>query len=301
MRSIASALAVARETIAINEARLLLRHVLGVPAAWLEAHRDDAIPSRAAEAFAALVERRACGEPVAYLIGFREFYGREFSVTPAVLIPRPETELLVDLARAKAKRSAIQKVMRSGIPWDGAGDTATAAARHAPALLDLGTGSGCIAITLALELPDALVAAVDISADTLAVARANASLLGADVSFVESDWFERFGGQRFDCIVGNPPYVAAGDSHLAEGDLRFEPLAALACGDDGLDAIRCIVAAAPDYLLPGGWLLLEHGYDQAAALPPLLTAAGFDSIEQHQDLAGIVRVSGGRWPGNRQA
>ncbi len=296
MDSIATVLSGARQTIAINEARLLLRHVLGVTAAWLEAHRDDAISSRAAEAFAALVERRACGEPVAYLIGFREFYGREFSVTPAVLIPRPETELLVDLARAKVKRCAIQKV--------GAGDTALAAETRTAKLLDLGTGSGCVAITLALELPEALVAAADISADTLAVARANASLLSADVSFVESDWFERFDGQRFDCIVGNPPYVAAGDSHLGEGDLRFEPPAALVCGPhdtSGLDAIRRIVAAAPDYLLPGGWLLLEHGYDQAEALPPLLAAAGFEAIEQHKDLAGIVRVSGGRWPGTRHA
>ena len=273
MSSIAAALAGARASIAINEARLLLRHVLGVEAAWLEAHRDDKLSWRAQEAFAALVERRACGEPVAYLMGFREFYGREFSVTPAVLIPRPETELLVDLARAKVGhcRSAT--------------------------LLDLGTGSGCVAISLALELPDALVAGADIASETLAVARANASLLGADVSFVESDWFERFSEQRFDCIVGNPPYVAAGDVHLTAGDLRFEPPAALVCGPhdtSGLDAIRHIIAEAPHYLAPGGWLFLEHGHDQADALLELLTQRGFAAIEQHRDLAGIVRVSGGR-------
>lgn len=270
MNSIAGALAAARLSIPVAEARLLLRHVLGTGAAWLEAHRDDLLPRVAAEAFAGLVERRACGEPVAYLLGFREFYGREFSVTPDVLIPRPETELLVDIARARV----------------GARGTAN--------MLDLGTGSGCVAITLALEILGARVAAADFSSAALAVARANATLLGAEVAFVESDWFTGFGGRRFDLIVANPPYVAAGDPHLNEGDLRFEPPAALACGADGLDAIRRIVADAPRHLVPGGWLLLEHGYDQAAALRELLAAAGFADIEQHRDLAGIDRVSGGR-------
>jgi release factor glutamine methyltransferase len=273
VNSIAGALAAARLAIPIAEARLLLRHVLDANAAWLEAHRDDLLPRSAAEAFAALVERRAAGEPVAYLLGFREFYGREFSVTPDVLIPRPETELLVELAREK-----VGKV--------GAGETAN--------IIDLGTGSGCVAITLALEIPRARVAAADFSPAALAVARANATLLGANVSFVESDWFERFAGQRFDCIVGNPPYVAAGDLHLGEGDLRFEPPSALACGADGLDAIRRIIADASRHLEAGGWLLLEHGYDQAAAMRELLAAGGFVDIEQHRDLAGIVRVSGGR-------
>ncbi|MDP2794203.1 MAG: peptide chain release factor N(5)-glutamine methyltransferase [Sulfurisoma sp.] len=274
MSSIAGALAAARQVIPIAEARLLLRHVLGAGAAWLEAHRDDALARADAEAFAALVERRAGGEPVAYLLGFREFHGREFSVTPDVLIPRPETELLVELAREK-----VEKV--------GAGETAN--------ILDLGTGSGCVAITLALEIPGARVAAADISAAALAVARANATLLGAEVSFVESDWFSGFAGRRFDVIVSNPPYVAAADPHLSEGDLRFEPPSALACGADGLDAIRRIVTDASRYLEAGGWLLLEHGYDQAAVLRELLAAAGFADIEQHRDLAGIVRVSGGRW------
>jgi len=281
VNSIAGALAAARQAIPIAEARLLLRHVLGANAAWLEAHRDDLLPRSAAEAFAALVERRAVGEPVAYLLGFREFYGREFSVTPDVLIPRPETELLVEIGQ--------KKVMRSGIPGDGGSATAS--------LLDLGTGSGCVAITLALELPQARVSAADISAAALAVARANATLLGAHVSFVESDWLACFAGQRFDVIVANPPYVAAGDPHLNAGDLRFEPPSALACGADGLDAIRRIIADASRHLEAGGWLLLEHGYDQAAALRELLAAAGFRDIEQHRDLAGIVRVSGGRWSG----
>jgi len=273
VNSIAGALAAARQAIPIADARLLLRHVLGAGAAWLEAHRDDLLPRSAAEAFAALVERRAGGEPVAYLLGFREFYGREFSVTPDVLIPRPETELLVEIGQKKV----------------GASDTVS--------LLDLGTGSGCVAITLALELPQARVAAADISAAALAVARANATLLGANVSFVESDWLACFGGRRFDVIVSNPPYVASGDPHLSEGDLRFEPPSALACGADGLDAIRRIIADASRHLEAGGWLLLEHGYDQADALRELLAATGFVDIEQHRDLAGIVRVSGGRWPG----
>jgi len=271
--SIAAALSRARDLIAPAEARLLLRHALGVSAAWLEAHRDDPLARPAAEAFAALVERRTAGEPVAYLLGFREFYGREFSVTPDVLIPRPETELLVDVAREKV----------------GAGGTAS--------ILDLGTGSGCVAITLALEVPAARVAAADISAAALTVAHANATLLAATVDFVASDWLAEFTGRRFDCIVANPPYVAAGDPHLAEGDLRFEPLTALACGADGLDAIRRIVADSVRHLEAGGWLFFEHGYDQAAALRELLTAAGFADIEQHHDLAGIVRVSGGRWTG----
>ncbi|RLJ62081.1 peptide chain release factor N(5)-glutamine methyltransferase [Sulfurisoma sediminicola] len=277
--TVAGALAAARQSIPIVEARLLLRHALGASAAWLEAHRDDLLPRSAAEAFAALVERRACGEPVAYLLGFREFYGREFSVTPDVLIPRPETELLVEIGQKIVGTPGV-------LPAGRAGDTAS--------LLDLGTGSGCVAITLALELPQARVSAADISAAALAVARANATLLGADVSFVESDWLACFGGRRFDLIVSNPPYVAAGDPHLSEGDLRFEPPSALACGADGLDAIRRIVADASRHLEAGGWLLLEHGYDQADAMRELLAAAGFADIEQHRDLAGIVRVSGGR-------
>ncbi|MBU0752855.1 MAG: peptide chain release factor N(5)-glutamine methyltransferase [Gammaproteobacteria bacterium] len=275
--SIAAALGRARDVIAPAEARLLLRHALGASAAWLEAHRDDPLARPDAEAFAALVERRAAGEPVAYLLGFREFYGREFSVTPDVLIPRPETELLVDVAREKLGGSGT--------------------ANSAKTLLDLGTGSGCVAITLALEVPAASVAAADISAAALAVAHANATLLAATVDFVASDWLAEFTGRRFDCIVANPPYVAAGDPHLSEGDLRFEPLTALACGADGLDAIRRIVADSVRHLEAGGWLFFEHGYDQAAALRKLLAAAGFADIEQHPDLAGIVRVSGGRWPG----
>jgi release factor glutamine methyltransferase len=190
-----------------------------------------------------------------------------------VLIPRPETELLVDIAREKV----------------GAGGTVN--------ILDLGSGSGCLAVTLALELPQARVTAVDVSPAALEVARANAARLGARVAFAASDWFAALPPARYDLIVSNPPYIAAGDPHLAQGDLRFEPAGALTDRADGLAAIRRIVAAAPAWLAPGGWLFCEHGYDQAAAAHALLVAAGYTDIEQHRDLAGIVRASGGRRPG----
>ena len=267
MTTIAAALAEARRAIPPAEARLLLGHVLGRPPAWIEAHRDEALGVVGSERFSALASRRAAGEPVAYLVGSREFYGRDFAVSPAVLIPRPETELLVDLAKAGPAPSRI---------------------------LDLGTGSGCLAITLALEMPDAEVTAVDVSPGALAVSRGNAERLGAHVRFIESDWFSAVQGERFDFIVSNPPYVADGDPHLSQGDLRFEPMTALACGRDGLDAIRHLVREAPMHLLPGGRLLFEHGYDQADAVAALLAAAGYGDIERHHDLAGIVRVSGGR-------
>jgi release factor glutamine methyltransferase len=267
MTTVAALLAEARRRIPASEARWLLGHLLGRDTAWLEAHRDDAVAIH--QEYAALVERRACGEPIAYLICMREFYGRAFAITPDVLIPRPETELLVDIAKTKV----------------GAGGTAR--------ILDLGTGSGCLAVTLALELPRARVTAVDISPAALAVACGNAQRLGAQVSFAESDWFAALPPQRFDLIVANPPYVAAGDPHLAHGDLRFEPAVALTDQADGLSAIRRIVAEAPRWLSAGGWLFFEHGWDQAAAARQLLDAAGYSEIEQNCDLAGIVRASGG--------
>jgi release factor glutamine methyltransferase len=268
-------LAAAREKLPASEARLLLGHVLARPAAWLIAHDDEVIGEDALLRFASLVARRKGGEPVAYLVGYREFYGREFGVSPEVLIPRPETELLVDI------------VLGKGV---GAGATVKSAART----LDLGTGSGCIAITLALEIPSAQVSAVDASDDALRVARKNAERLGASLRLLQSDWFESLSGESFDLIVANPPYIAEGDPHLAAGDLRHEPRQALASGVDGLDAIRRIVTAAPRHLRPGGQLWLEHGYDQANAVHELLAAAGLRDIEQHRDVAGIVRVSGGR-------
>jgi release factor glutamine methyltransferase len=271
--SITAALAEARQQIPVAEARLLLGHLLQRSTAWLEAHRDEALAPTDAGQFAALVARRAAGEPVAYLLGQREFYGRDFAVTPDVLIPRPETELLVDIAKEKV----------------GADGTVS--------ILDLGTGSGCLAVTLALELPQARVAAVDVSPAALEVARGNAARLGARVAFVASDWFAALPAATYDLIVSNPPYVAAGDPHLAQGDLRFEPAGALTDHADGLAAIRRIVADAPHWLVPGGWLFFEHGYDQAEAVRVLLEATGYTDIEQRRDLAGIVRASGGRRAG----
>ena len=270
MTTVVVALAAARAKLSASEARLLLGHVLDRPPAWLIAHDDEVLDEDALLGFASLAVRRAGGEPVAYLLGQREFFGREFDVSPAVLIPRPETELLVELAVAKV----------------GAGGTAT--------ILDMGTGSGCIAVTLALEMLQAQITAVDSSEPALRVARDNAEKHGASLRLLQSDWFAALGGECFDLIVANPPYIAAGDPHLAAGDLRHEPQGALASGADGLDSIRRIVSQAPAHLVPGGQLWLEHGYDQAEAVRGLLAAAGFADIEQHRDLAGTVRVSGGR-------
>lgn len=264
--TVGAALAAARGRVPAAEARLLLCHVLGCRATELLAHPERPLAAAAAGCFAGLLARRAAGEPIAYLLGEREFYGRTFQVTPAVLIPRPETELLVELGRQ--------------VP------------RSRPRILDLGTGSGCVAISLALELPAAEVVAVDVSAAALALAAANAARLGAEVAFVESDWFAALAG-NFDLIVANPPYIAAGDPHLTLGDLRFEPSSALACGADGLDALRRIIAAAPAHLAPEGRLWLEHGYDQGPAVAELLRQHGYREIASHRDLAGIVRISGG--------
>ncbi len=295
MTTLAAALAAARAKLPASEARLLLGRVLDRPAAWLIAHDEWVLDAAALLSFASLVARRAGGEPVAYLVGNREFFGREFAVSSAVLIPRPETELLVEIAlntgvgvgslcvpgNPLARREAESRVCR---------DRGQVTAR----ILDLGTGSGCIAITLALEAGQAQVSAVDASAAALEVARKNAERLGAQLRLLQSDWFDELAGECFDLIVANPPYIAAADPHLAAGDLRYEPPAALCSGADGLDAIRRIIAAAPAHLAPGGQLWLEHGYDQAEAVRELLAAAGLLGIEQHRDLAGIVRVSGGR-------
>jgi release factor glutamine methyltransferase len=222
-----------------------------------------------AERYRHWLERRAAGEPIAYLTGACEFYGLEFRVTPAVLIPRPETELLVDLALERLPAAGRARV------------------------LDLGTGSGCIAVTLAHLRPQLEVWAADVSPAALEVARDNARRLLAPVRFRRSDWLAGQAGERFDLILANPPYVAAHDPHLSQGDLRFEPACALVAGEDGLDDIRRIVAAAPAHLAPGGWLLFEHGYDQARRCRALLAAAGFARVASWRDLAGIERVSGG--------
>jgi len=263
-----AALAQARGRIPISEARLLLKHVLSCTTAHLEAHANDLLPAQAAARFSDLVTRRAAGEPIAYLTGVREFYGRAFAVTPAVLIPRPETELLIDLALSRLRGIAQ------------------------PRLLDLGTGSGCIAITLALELEQAEITATDLSTDALALARLNAARHGAILHCVHGDWFESLGDARYHLIVANPPYIPVDDPHLSRGDLRFEPALALRGGVNGLAAIRHIVESSAGHLVPGGGLLFEHGYDQAEAVRELLEASGYVDIQQHRDLAGILRVSG---------
>jgi release factor glutamine methyltransferase len=270
--SLGEALAAARGRIPASEARMFLREVTGCSAAQVAAYPERALSAEQAARYAGLLERRAAGEPVAYLLGEREFYGRSFRVSPAVLIPRPETELIVDLVKARV------------------------APGTAPAVLDLGTGSGALAVTLALEIPAARVTAVDLSPAALEVARGNAAALGAQLRFIESDWFAAVGMAQFDFIVSNPPYIVDDDPHLAEGDVRFEPRSALASGRSGLDDLTRIAAAAPAFLAPGGWLLMEHGYDQAEAVSALLGAAGFAAVESARDLAGIERVSLGRYP-----
>jgi len=220
--------------------------------------------------YTALFERRMNGEPIAYLLAAREFYGLDFKVTPATLIPRPETELLVELALQHIPQRGTFRV------------------------LDLGTGSGAIALSIAHARPDAGVVAVDASQDALAVARENAQRLNTgNVRLLCSDWFSALHGEHFDLIVANPPYVAANDAHLAQGDLRFEPRRALASGADGLDDIRRICAQAKAHLDPGGWLLFEHGYDQAEQVRTLLRHSGFTGVFSARDLSGIERVSGG--------
>ena len=253
-----------------REVQVLLGFALGVTRAWLTAHRDQVADSEAAARFRSLVALRAKGHPVAYLVGVKEFYGLPLRVTPDVLIPRPETEELVEVALERLPNGEARKV------------------------LDLGTGSGCIAIAIAHQRRAAQVTAVDSSSPALALARENAAALGVKVAFLQSDWFAALGGCRFDLIVANPPYVAAGDPHLQQGDLRFEPRAALAAGADGLAELRRIVGAAPKHLRPGGWLLLEHGYDQAEACRDLLLNAGFSELVFRADIAGLPRIAGGR-------
>lgn len=257
------------------DAQMLLLHALGRSPhdrAWLITHDNDPMPPDAEVRWSALVQRRLAGEPVAYLLGEKEFGGLTLQVDHRVLVPRPDTEVLVDWALA-------------ALPVPGT---------LAPHLLDLGTGSGAIALAVATRRPDAQVTATDASADALAVAQANAQRLGLPVRFAQGAWLAAVPGERFDVIASNPPYIAEGDPHLAA--LAHEPMTALTAGADGLDDIRTIVAQAPRALLPGGWLLLEHGHDQSAAVQTLLFAQGFEAVSSRKDLAGIDRCSGGRWP-----
>ena len=254
------------------DGQLLLLHALGRGSherAWLLAHDDEALPESAATTYDGLCRRRLAGEPVAYLVGEKEFFGLSLAVDARVLVPRPDTEVLVEWALELLPEGSAQGV------------------------LDLGTGSGAVALALQHERPNCTVTAVDASADALAVANANAQRLRLPVRFVHSHWMDTVPGP-FDLIVSNPPYVAEGDPHLA--DLTHEPLQALTSGQDGLDDIRQIVAQAPSCLAPGGWLLLEHGWDQAQAVQALLRSAGLEEVQSRQDLAGIARCTGGRLP-----
>ncbi|MGZ5181082.1 MAG: peptide chain release factor N(5)-glutamine methyltransferase [Ramlibacter sp.] len=270
--TIAQALAEAmRQGLARLDAQLLLLHAAGRgpgERAWLLAHDTDALAPPVADAFRELCRRRLAGEPVAYLVGRKEFFGLDLQVDARVLVPRPDTETLVD--------------------WS----LAVLADMPAPRVVDLGTGSGAIALAIQQARPDAQVTAVDASAAALEVARANAARLGLAVECVPGHWLAGI-ASRFDLVVSNPPYVAEQDPHLAA--LVHEPRAALVAGADGLDDIRAIVAQAPARLVPGGWLLLEHGWDQAPSVRALLLAAGFADVGSRRDLAGIERCSGGRW------
>ena len=264
------------------EARRLLASLTGQPLTWFMAHGDDPADPDLAARFQALAERRRAGEPLAYLLGQQEFYGRPFAVSPAVLIPRADTETLVETA---LEQLLLLRQQRRTVPLS---------------LLELGTGSGIIAITLALEAPDTEVHAVERSPEALTVAQQNAKTLGADrIHWHPGSWWQALASpRRFDLIVSNPPYIAANDHHLQQGDLRFEPPQALAAGPDGLDDLRIIIGGAPAHLNPGGWLLLEHGYDQEAPVQALLHDAGFADVFTRRDLAGQPRVSGGRWLGD---
>ncbi|MDD5058064.1 MAG: peptide chain release factor N(5)-glutamine methyltransferase [Sideroxydans sp.] len=272
-------------TLSADEARIevqcLLQHVLHVQRAYLSAHPEQMLSEIQKGTYDALLQRRLRGEPVAHLLGEREFFGLSFKVTPDTLIPRPETELMVELGS--------QRISSPPAPLPLAGEGSR------QRVLDLGTGTGAIAISIAHARPDVEVVAVDASEAALLVARENAQRLGVrNVNFVHSDWFSALDAQRFDLIVSNPPYIAADDVHLAQGDVRFEPLSALASGADGLDDIRRIIHSAPAHLNENGWLLLEHGYDQAESVRVLLLENGFCEIFSEKDLAGIERVSGGK-------
>jgi len=251
--------------------RVLLCHALNTTRVGLITGSERALTPDEAQRFGDLVQRRLAGEPVAYLVGQREFFGLPFDVSGAVLIPRPDTELLVELT--------LDRLPQGG------------------RVLDMGTGSGAIAVSLAHTRRDADVTALDVSADALAVARRNADANGARVTFLHSDWFAALAdAPPFDIIASNPPYIASGDHHLSEGDLRYEPVRALTDHADGLSALRILVAGAPAHLAPQGWLLMEHGYDQAEAVRALLASAGYTDVQSWRDIADIERVSGGRRP-----
>jgi len=268
---VAEALAQARRNgVERLDAQWILCHLLQQPRAWLLAHDQEWLPDAAASAWTGLLARRAAGEPLAYVLGETEFCGLALRVSPAVLVPRPETEMLVEWAL---------ECLQDGPD---------------PSAIDLGTGSGAVALAIRRARPGVRVLATDASEQALAVAHDNARRLGLEISLAQGDWWTAAGAARFALAVCNPPYVAADDPHLRA--LRHEPLAALTPGGDGLGALVQVIGGAPAHLLPGAWLLLEHGHDQAAAVQALLRAAGFEAVATRRDLAGLPRCTGGRWP-----
>lgn len=253
------------------ETQLLLQHVLNVNRAWLIAHADDELNSVDEANFKALVARRAAGEPIAYILGYREFYGLNLKVTPDTLIPRPDTETLVEAALQKIKVNLELSIC------------------------DLGTGTGAIALAIAKNRPNAQVTAIDFSANALKIAQENAENLNIqDITFLQSDWFSALKTQRFDVIVSNPPYIEENDAHVSQGDLRFEPKSALTSGEDGLDDIRKIICDSVSFLNPQGWLMLEHGYNQAEKVRELMAVFGLAGVATIKDFGGNDRVTMGR-------
>ena len=303
------------------EAQLLLQHALNVNRAWLIAHQNDALQANIHRAYRALINRRVNGEPIAYILGYREFYGLNLKVTPDTLIPRADTETLVE--------AALKKISPSPQPLSHDGARGSNSQLESPLplrervrergesnlgesylkspmdsrfrgndkfrVLDLGTGTGAIALAIAKHRPQAYVTAVDASQAALDKAIENAQNLNIpNVKFILSDWFSALNQEKFDLIVSNPPYIEQHDIHLQPGDLRFEPISALATGADGLDAIRHIIKDAPPHLNPHGWLMLEHGYNQASKVAALLKQAAFSEISHAKDLSGIDRVTLGQ-------
>jgi len=253
------------------DAELLLAAALGKPRSYLRTWPEQEPDAAQQAAFAAMLERRRGGEPVAYILGHQGFWSLDLEVAPHTLIPRPDTELLVETALQLAPATPLR-------------------------VLDLGTGSGAIALALASERGGWRVTGVDRIPEAVELAERNRRRLGlGNAEFRQSSWFDALAGERFGLIVSNPPYIAAGDRHLGEGDVRFEPLSALVAGADGLDDIRQVVGEAPSHLEDGGWLLLEHGYDQAEAVRGLLAAAGFEALQSRRDLGGHERISLGQW------
>jgi release factor glutamine methyltransferase len=249
------------------EARILIGHALQLSRVQLITQSGRALTTDEAQHLTTLFQRRLNGEPIAYLTGEREFYGLSFCVTPDVLIPRPETELLVELA--------LEYLPENG------------------SLLDMGTGSGAIAVAIAYARPDVTVTALDVSEAALAIAQQNVTRHQVQINFLQSDWYSVLTDQRFDVIVSNPPYIASGDAHLSQGDLRFEPANALTDHGNGLSALRTIISGAAPLLANGGWLLMEHGYDQSESVREMCIRQGFSDTQSWKDLAGIERVSGG--------